>query len=65
VTKVSALDLTPRAAEQRRTVTFNIARFWAGATPEQIIDTLLPDLKPYYSFVVSDAPQVLLYGPYS
>lgn len=54
-----------RSASCKRIVTLNIARFWAGATVEEIVGTLLPDLKPYYDFVAADAPQVLLYGPYS
>jgi hypothetical protein len=40
------------------------ARFWAGATPHELIDTILPDLKPLFDFEVSDEPQVVLYGPY-
>lgn len=64
MTAVSVLDLAQHAAKQQPTVTLNIARFWAGATTEEIVDTLLPDLKPYYNFVASDAPQLLLYGPY-
>jgi len=44
-------------------VAINFARFWPGAV-EELIDTLLPDLKPYYDFTVSGAPQVVLYGPY-
>jgi alpha(1,3/1,4) fucosyltransferase len=48
----------------KRTVRVAIARFWAGATAQEIIDTLLPDLRPYFEFQVSDAPQVVLYGPY-
>jgi alpha(1,3/1,4) fucosyltransferase len=46
-------------------ITINIARFWAGATADEIIGTVLSDLLPYYDFVVSEDPQVLLYGPYS
>jgi len=40
------------------------ARFWAGATPHELIEIILPDLEPYFDFEVSDAPQVVLYGPY-
>ena len=40
------------------------ARFWAGATAHELIDTILPDLKPFFDFEVSDEPQVVLYGPY-
>jgi len=48
----------------RPKVAINIARFWADATAKDIIDELLSDLKPYCDFVISDTPQVLLYGPY-
>jgi len=41
------------------------ARFWAGATAQELTDTILPDLKPYFDFEVSNEPQVVLYGPYS
>jgi len=55
-----AVAETPiRPFSRKRTVTLNIARFWAGATVEEIVDTLLPDLKPYYDFVADDAPQIL------
>lgn len=43
----------------------NIARFWQGATAEEIIRLVLPDLTPFFDFEVSDTPQVLLYGPYT
>jgi hypothetical protein len=49
---------------QRKKVTINIARFWAGATVEDIIKLLLPDLQPRFEFETSPDPQVLLYGPY-
>jgi len=48
----------------RRIVRINIARFWAGATTEEIISILLPDLEQYVEFEISSTPQVLLYGPY-
>ncbi len=51
--------------DTRRKVRINIARFWAGATAQEIIKTILPDLEPYFEFEVSDSPQVLLYGPYT
>jgi alpha(1,3/1,4) fucosyltransferase len=51
-------------ATQRKTVRINIARFWAGATAEEIIRTVLPDLVPFFKFEISSDPQVLLYGPY-
>ncbi|MBI2716579.1 MAG: hypothetical protein HYX37_19360 [Rhizobiales bacterium] len=50
---------------QRQKVRIAIARFWAGATAQEVIDTLLPDLQPYFEFDVSAVPQVLLYGPYT
>ncbi len=65
VTQPLLADAPARPSSQKRTVTLNIARFWAGATVEEIVDTLLPDLTPYYDFVSSDTPQILLYGPYS
>jgi hypothetical protein len=40
------------------------ARFWVGAAADELIDTILPDLKPFFDFEVSDEPQVVLYGPY-
>jgi hypothetical protein len=49
----------------RKKVSIGFARFWAGATAGELIDTILIDLKPYFEFEVSDSPQVLLYGPYS
>jgi hypothetical protein len=45
-------------------VRINFARFWSGATADELIDTILPDLKSHFDFEVSDLPQVLLYGPY-
>jgi hypothetical protein len=50
--------------QEKPSVRVNIARFWDGATAQEIINTLLPDLTPYFTFEVSDTPQVLLYGPY-
>jgi alpha(1,3/1,4) fucosyltransferase len=54
---------SPQSAEKRR-VRINIARFWGGATVEEIVKTILPDLEPFFEFEISDSPQVLLYGPY-
>jgi hypothetical protein len=45
-------------------IRIGFARFWAGAKPHDLIDIILPDLKPLYDFEVSDDPQVVLYGPY-
>lgn len=53
------------APQNRKRVRIAIARFWAGAAASEIVDTLLPDLKPYFDFEISDDPQVLLYGPYA
>jgi hypothetical protein len=50
--------------EEKKRVKINIARFWDGATAEEIIGTILPDLAPYFTFEISDSPEVLLYGPY-
>lgn len=44
-------------------IRISFARFWPGAA-EELIDTLLPDLQPYYDFTVSTSPHVVLYGPY-
>jgi hypothetical protein len=49
---------------EKKRVSINFARFWAGARPEELVDTILPDLKPYFQFEVSASPHVLLYGPY-
>ncbi len=49
----------------KRRIRINIARFWSGATVEEIVRTLFPDLEPFFEFERSDSPQVLLYGPYS
>ena len=57
-------DLRSSAGAAKRPIQINIARFWAGAAAGEIIDTVLPDLKPYYDFQVSERPQVVLYGPY-
>jgi alpha(1,3/1,4) fucosyltransferase len=50
---------------QRQKVRINIARFWAGATAEDITRIILPDLEPFFEFETSSNPQVLLYGPYT
>jgi hypothetical protein len=49
---------------QRAKVRIAFARFWTEASPHELIDTILPDLKPFFDFEVSDDPQVVLYGPY-
>src|SRR5262252_6494233 len=49
----------------KRRVRIDVVRFWAGASAQEIIDTLLPDLQPYFDFEVSTSPQVVLYGPYA
>jgi hypothetical protein len=51
------------ARDEKPRIAINVARFWPNAARE-LIDTLLPDLQAYYDFVVSDAPQIVLYGPY-
>ncbi len=48
----------------KRKVSVGFARFWAGATADELIDTILVDLKPYFDFEVSASPRVVLYGPY-
>jgi hypothetical protein len=68
VTQTSALRPDATGSEHqpapRPKVRINIARFWDGASADEIIATVLPDLLPYFDFVISDAPRVLLYGPY-
>jgi alpha(1,3/1,4) fucosyltransferase len=54
----------PRQCARKTKIRINIARFWSGATAEEIVDTILPDLHPYFEFEISARPQVLLYGPY-
>jgi alpha(1,3/1,4) fucosyltransferase len=49
---------------RRPRIAINAARFWAGVTAREIVRTILPDLEPYFEFEISDAPQVVLYGPY-
>jgi alpha(1,3/1,4) fucosyltransferase len=50
---------------KKKRISINIARFWAGATFDSVAKFLLPDLKEFYEFEVSDTPKILLYGPYS
>lgn len=45
-------------------ITINFARFWAGSSPHKLIDLILSDLVPHYDIVVSDKPQLVLYGPF-
>jgi len=54
-----------QAGAKKKNVSINFARFWAGATAAELIDTILIDLKPYFDFEVSSSPRVLLYGPYA
>ena len=49
----------------KRRIRINIARFWSGATVEEIVRNFFTDLEPFFEFESSDSPQVLLYGPYS
>jgi len=61
-------SFSQRAAVATRTKTkvrIAFARFWGGATAPELIETILLDLKPFYEFEISEAPQVVLYGPYS
>jgi hypothetical protein len=51
--------------DRRPKVRINVARFWAGATAAEIVHLVLPDLEPHFELVVSDSPQVVLYGPYT
>jgi alpha(1,3/1,4) fucosyltransferase len=54
---------TPAAGVKAK-VRIAFARFWSEATARELIDTILPDLKPFFDFEVSDEPRVVLYGPY-
>lgn len=45
-------------------IRINVARFWTGATAEEIIGLLLPDLTPFFEFEISGTPDIVLYGPY-
>lgn len=49
----------------KKKIRIGIARFWAGATASDIVETVLPDLKPFFDFEPSASPQVVLYGPYA
>jgi hypothetical protein len=49
----------------KKKIRIAVARFWAGATAPDIVDTVLPDLKPYFDFEPSASPQLVLYGPYA
>ena len=53
-----------RRTAAKTKVRINFARFWIGASAEELINIILPDLKPYFEFEISSSPQVLLYGPY-
>ncbi len=64
---VDSASILPRAAAPigaKTKVHIAFARFWAGASPRELIETILPDLGPFFDFEVSDKPQVVLYGPY-
>jgi alpha(1,3/1,4) fucosyltransferase len=61
---LSVLQRAAAPAGAKAKVRIAFARFWAGATPHELIETILPDLKPFCDFEVSDQPQVVLYGPY-
>jgi hypothetical protein len=60
---ISAIRQACRRALKKK-IRIGIARFWAGATASDIVDTVLPDLKPFFDFEPSASPQVVLYGPY-
>jgi alpha(1,3/1,4) fucosyltransferase len=61
---LSVLQRAAAPAGAKAQVRIAFARFWAGATPHELIETILPDLEPFFDFEVSDRPQVVLYGPY-
>lgn len=48
-----------------KVIRFNIARFWPGATPDELLRLLVPELLDEYRFEVSDVPEMVLYGPYN
>ena len=62
---LAALDSSRHRPAAKPVVAINIARFWAGATANEVIRTILCDLEPYFEFRISSSPQVLLYGPYA
>jgi hypothetical protein len=49
----------------RKTVGISIARFWPGATVEEIVGLVLCDLTGEFDFRPSDDPDLILYGPYN
>jgi len=61
---VPAISQACRRALKKK-IRIAVARFWAGATASDIVDTVLLDLKPFFDFQPSASPQVVLYGPYS
>lgn len=50
--------------QEKKKVSIGFARFWVGATAQELIDTILIDLKPYFDFDIAKDPRVILYGPY-
>jgi alpha(1,3/1,4) fucosyltransferase len=64
LTEPSGSSPPPLHPAAKRKVSIGFARFWAGATAAELIDTILVDLKPRFDFEVSDTLRVVLYGPY-
>jgi alpha(1,3/1,4) fucosyltransferase len=56
---------SPVSCKTKTRIRIGFARFWVGATAPELIDTILPDLKAFFDFEISEEPQVVLYGPYS
>jgi hypothetical protein len=50
---------------KRKTVGISIARFWPGATVDEIVGLVLCDLTDEFDFRPSDDPDLVLYGPYA
>jgi hypothetical protein len=48
----------------RRKVKVGVARFWSGATAEELVELLVPDLADECEFSYAGDPDLLLYGPY-
>lgn len=49
----------------KKSISIGIARFWTGATAENVASNLLAELEPYYDFTIGDTPDVVLCGQFS
>jgi hypothetical protein len=51
---------------RKKKIRIGIARFWEGATCEQILDILMPpSLRNFYDFDIVSSPEIVLFGPYN